>query len=105
MSSSNDEAEAPQVNADVAPEATARGSALEVLMVSSKLGLTSFGGPVAHLGYFHTEYVEKRKWLDEQAYGELCSTRRALKPKYGWSTTTVITCTPAGKPIDFLPIH
>lgn len=36
-----------------------------------RLGLTSFGGPVAHLGYFRHEFVEKRKWLSEQAYAEL----------------------------------
>jgi chromate transporter len=44
---------------------------LEVLSVSLRLGLTSFGGPVAHLGYFHTEYVQRRKWLDEQSYADL----------------------------------
>ncbi|PYE49173.1 chromate transporter [Paenibacillus barcinonensis] len=43
----------------------------EVLMVATKLGLTSFGGPTAHLGYFHNEYVRKRKWLDEQSYADL----------------------------------
>ncbi len=47
------------------------GSALEVLRVSGRLGLTSFGGPVAHLGYFHQEYVVRRKWLDEQTYADL----------------------------------
>jgi chromate transporter len=36
-----------------------------------RLGLTSFGGPVAHLGYFRHEFVEKRKWLSEHAYAEL----------------------------------
>lgn len=49
----------------------ARGSALEVLWVSARLGLTSFGGPVAHLGYFHEEYVRRRQWLDEQSYADL----------------------------------
>lgn len=44
---------------------------LEVLSVSAKLGLTSFGGPVAHLGYFHDEYVRRRGWLDERSYAEL----------------------------------
>ena len=34
---------------------------LEILLVSTRLGLTSFGGPIAHLGYFHEEYVRKRK--------------------------------------------
>ena len=33
--------------------------------------MTSFGGPVAHLGYFRSEFVERRKWLDEIAYGDI----------------------------------
>jgi chromate transporter len=44
---------------------------LDVLHVSLRLGLTSFGGPVAHLGYFHDEYVVRRKWLDERTYADL----------------------------------
>lgn len=44
---------------------------LEILIVSTKLGLTSFGGPVAHLGYFHTEYIRRRKWMDEKSYADL----------------------------------
>jgi chromate transporter len=47
------------------------GSALEVLRVATRLGLTSFGGPVAHLGYFHAEYVARRQWLDAQTYADL----------------------------------
>ncbi|MED4228890.1 chromate transporter [Neobacillus cucumis] len=43
----------------------------EVLKVSTRLGLTSFGGPIAHLGYFHEEYVKRRKWLDEKNYADL----------------------------------
>lgn len=46
-------------------------SLLEILFVSTKLGLTSFGGPIAHLGYFHEEYVRRRKWLDEKSYADL----------------------------------
>ncbi|GAA0323827.1 chromate transporter [Bacillus carboniphilus] len=46
-------------------------SLLEILLVSTRLGLTSFGGPVAHLGYFHEEYVRRRKWMDEKAYADL----------------------------------
>jgi chromate transporter len=45
--------------------------AFEVLRVSLRLGLTSFGGPIAHLGYFRDEYVVRRKWLDEKAYADL----------------------------------
>lgn len=46
-------------------------SLLEILIVSTKLGITSFGGPIAHLGYFHNEYIRKRKWLDEKSYADL----------------------------------
>ncbi|MGG4033163.1 chromate transporter [Paenibacillus cisolokensis] len=44
---------------------------LEVFAVSTKLGLTSFGGPIAHLGYFHDEYIRSRKWMDERSYADL----------------------------------
>lgn len=43
----------------------------EILAAFLKLGCISFGGPVAHLGYFHTEFVQKRHWLDDNAYGDL----------------------------------
>ena len=42
------------------------GSALEVFLAFLRLGCTSFGGPVAHLGYFRAEFVERRHWLDER---------------------------------------
>jgi len=45
----------------------------EILIASTKLGLTSFGGPTAHLGYFREEYVKKRKWLDDKLYADLVS--------------------------------
>jgi chromate transporter len=47
------------------------GRADEVLLAFLKLGLTSFGGPVAHLGYFHNEFVIRRKWLDEPTYADI----------------------------------
>ena len=50
---------------------TRRGSFVEVLLVFLRLGLTSFGGPVAHLGYFRQEIVARRKWLSEAAYADL----------------------------------
>jgi chromate transporter len=50
---------------------SALGSPLEVLRVFLKLGLTSFGGPIAHLGYFREEFVIRRKWLDEQTFVDL----------------------------------
>ncbi|HBM29021.1 MAG TPA: chromate transporter, partial [Halomonas sp.] len=48
-----------------------RGRANEVFWAFLALGLTSFGGPVAHLGYFRTAFVERRQWLSEQAYADL----------------------------------
>jgi chromate transporter len=51
------------------PSGSAR--ALEVLWVATRLGLTSFGGPVAHIGYFREEYVGRRKWVDEATYVDL----------------------------------
>ncbi|MBB2794082.1 UNVERIFIED_ORG: chromate transporter [Rhizobium pisi] len=52
-------------------DGTAEGSPLEVLRVFLKLGLTSFGGPIAHLGYFRDELVVRRKWIDEAGYADL----------------------------------
>ncbi|MDN3450777.1 chromate efflux transporter [Planococcus sp. APC 3906] len=49
----------------------AKKNYMEILKASTKLGLTSFGGPTAHLGYFREEYVVKRKWLDDKAYADL----------------------------------
>ncbi|MEW9701374.1 chromate transporter [Paenibacillus sp. SI8] len=48
-----------------------KGSIWEVFAVSLRLGLTSFGGPIAHLGYFRDEYVNRRKWFDDKTYAEL----------------------------------
>lgn len=48
-----------------------KNNPLDVFKVFLKLGLTSFGGPIAHLGYFRTEFVERRKWLNEHAYADL----------------------------------
>ena len=47
------------------------GSALEVLLAFAKMGVSCFGGPVAHIGYFRAEFVERRRWLDEHAYADL----------------------------------
>lgn len=55
------------------PDPPTQGSPLEVLAVTTRLGLTSFGGPVAHLRYFHDMYVVRRRWLDEDTYSDLVS--------------------------------
>ncbi len=47
------------------------GSPFEVFRAFLRLGLTSFGGPIAHLGYFHDEFVVRRHWLDEKTYADL----------------------------------
>lgn len=66
----------PHDSQPTADAATSAGSApraapLETFLVFLKLGLTSFGGPVAHLGYFRTEFVERRRWLDDKSYSDL----------------------------------
>ena len=43
----------------------------EVFTTFLRLGLTSFGGPIAHLGFFREEFVRRRRWLDDQAYADL----------------------------------
>jgi chromate transporter len=50
----------------------------EVAVTFLKLGLTSFGGPIAHLGYFRAELVERRRWIDEKGYGELVALSQVL---------------------------
>ena len=53
------------------PLAPAQDSPWTVFRIFLRLGLTSFGGPVAHLGYFRTEFVERRQWLGDRAYADL----------------------------------
>ena len=48
-----------------------RGGALEVFLVFLRLGLTSFGGPTAHLGYFREEFVARRRWMSDATYADL----------------------------------
>ena len=60
-----------QTTEAVVEDTTTPGTVAEVFLAFLKLGLTSFGGPIAHLGYFRDELVVRRKWLDERAYGDL----------------------------------
>lgn len=53
-------------------------SLLHIFGTAVKLGLTSFGGPVAHLGYFRNEYVARKKWLDEKSYADLVALCQVL---------------------------
>jgi len=55
----------------VSDPALNRGSVGEVFLAFLKLGVSSFGGPIAHLGYYREELVVRRKWLDETSYADL----------------------------------
>lgn len=56
---------------EVTEKKSRSGSPVEVFLAFLKLGLTSFGGPVAHLGYFRTELVERRRWVSDDQFGQL----------------------------------
>jgi chromate transporter len=56
---------------DARPTHEPAGSALEVLGAFTRLGLTSFGGPIAHLGYFREEIVNRRRWIDDESYADI----------------------------------
>lgn len=55
-----------------------RERATRIFLVFLRLGLISFGGPVAHLGYFRDEFVARRHWLDERAYADLVALAQLL---------------------------
>ena len=55
-----------------------RGTLGEVLAAFLRLGVTSFGGPIAHLGYFRAEFVERRRWIDERGYADLVALAQFL---------------------------
>jgi len=58
--------------------ARATSPPLEILLIFLRLGCSCFGGPIAHLGYFRTEFVERRRWLSELAYGDLVALSQFL---------------------------
>src|SRR5499433_201834 len=73
-------------------------SVLEIFWVATRLGLTSFGGPIAHLGYFHEEYVNRRKWIDGQNYAELVALCQSLPGPTSSMVGTAIGLVRAGLP-------
>ena len=73
-------------------------SLLEILGVTTRLGLTSFGGPIAHLGYFHEEYVNRKRWVDEQSYAELVALCQSLPGPTSSMVGTAIGLVRAGLP-------
>jgi chromate transporter len=78
-----------------------QGSFLEVLWTATRLGLTSFGGPIAHLGYFHEEYVKRRKWIDEQSYADLVALCQFLAGPASSQVSIAIGIARAGLPGGF----
>jgi chromate transporter len=68
--SSLDNSKMPR-DASVAGGQEPTSSAFEVFLIFGRLGLTSFGGPVAHLGYFREEFVTRRRWFDDRVYADL----------------------------------
>ena len=54
------------------PAEIPRGNPIEVFLVFLKLGLTAFGGPIAHLGFFQREIVQRREWILESALVRRC---------------------------------
>jgi chromate transporter len=84
--------------ADGILKAQSHGSPLEVLVVATRLGLTSFGGPIAHLGYFHEEYVKRKKWIDEQTYADLVALCQFLPGPASSQVSIAIGIARAGLP-------
>ena len=74
------------------------GSTIEVLLAFLRLGLTSFGGPVAHLGYFRADIVERRRWLDEASYADIVALCQFLPGPASSQTAVSLGILRAGLP-------
>jgi chromate transporter len=83
---------------DGAAASAVRGSAFEVLRAFLRLGLTAFGGPVAHLGYYRREFVERRRWLDEASYADIVALCQFLPGPASSQTGMCIGILRAGLP-------
>ncbi|MGH8823500.1 MAG: chromate efflux transporter [Jiangellaceae bacterium] len=75
-----------------------RAGPVEVFAVALRLGVTSFGGPIAHLGYFRAEYVERRRWLDDAAFAELVAIGQFLPGPASSQVGMAVGYTRAGLP-------
>ncbi len=71
---------------------------LEIFGIFLRLGLTSFGGPVAHIGYFRSEFVARRRWLDEEAYAAIVSFCQFLPGPASSQVAMTLGLTRAGIP-------
>ncbi|HEY3916192.1 MAG TPA: chromate efflux transporter [Stellaceae bacterium] len=81
--------------------APSRASWLSVFLPFLRLGLTSFGGPVAHLGYFRAEFVARRQWLDEASYTDIIALCQFLPGPASSQTGIAIGILRAGLPGGF----
>ncbi|MCU0266347.1 MAG: chromate efflux transporter [Actinomycetia bacterium] len=70
----------------------------EVFAAALRLGLTSFGGPIAHIGYFRAEYVQRRRWLDDAAFAELVAVAQFLPGPASSQVGMAVGYTRAGLP-------
>jgi chromate transporter len=84
-----------------APQTPGHGSFLDVFWVFLRLGVTSFGGPIAHLGYFRAELVERRKWLDEAAYTDIIALCQFLPGPASSQVGIILGMVRAGLPGGF----
>ena len=75
---------------------------MEVLWAALRLGLTSFGGPIAHLGYFRDEYVVRRQWLNEQTYADVVALCQFLPGPASSQVGIIIGIIRAGLPGGFI---
>ena len=74
------------------------GTLFQVFWVALRLGLTSFGGPIAHIGYFRQEYVVKRFWLDEQSFADVLALSQSLPGPASSKVGIIIGTIRAGLP-------
>jgi len=97
----SDRAAASPLPSHAAPDERPAGTAGEVFRIFLRLGLTSFGGPVAHLGYFRGEFVTRRKWLDEAAFADIVALCQFLPGPASSQTGISIGLLRAGLPGAF----
>ena len=89
------------VSRTVAVATRPRSGFVEVFRIFLRLGLTSFGGPVAHLGYFRSEFVARRHWLDEAAFADIVALCQFLPGPASSQTGLSIGIMRAGLPGGF----
>ena len=81
-----------------------RAVSMEILAIFARLGTMSFGGPIAHLGYFHEEFVNRRRWISDAGFADLVALGQILpgpaSSQVGFSSRA---CCVAAWPADSQP--